>query len=44
MSSTVMMPSQRLSFAGFLLALLETLTTVLVAAYSREDEIEPFGL
>ena len=44
MSSTVFMPSQRLSFTGFFLALVETLGAILVAAYSRQDDIEPFGL
>jgi hypothetical protein len=44
MSSTVLMPSQRLSFTGFLVALVDTLGAIFVAAYSREDDIEPFGL
>ena len=44
MSSTVLMPNQRLSFTGFLVALIETLGAIFVAAYCREDDIEPFGL
>jgi hypothetical protein len=44
MSSTILLPSQRLSFTGFIMALIETVAAVLVAAYSREDDIEPFGL
>lgn len=44
MSSTILLPSQRLSFTGFIMALIETIGTVLVAAYLREDDIEPLGL
>lgn len=44
MSSTVLMPSHRPSLTGFLLAMFESIAAVLAAAYSRSDDIEPFGL
>ena len=44
MSSTIHLPTQRLSLIALLYALSETVGMILLAAYSREDDIEPFGL
>ena len=43
MSSTVMLPA-RVSLIAALLLLVKTIGDVLSAAYSRADDIEPFGL
>ena len=44
MSSTIEMPIQRLSLLSLLYALCETTGLILSAAYSRVDDVEPFGL
>jgi hypothetical protein len=44
MSSTIHMPAQRLSFLSLCSALIEAAGLILIAAYSRQDDIEPFGL
>ncbi len=43
MSTTVMLPS-RVSLIAALLLLVNTIGDVLSAAYTRADDIEPFGL
>ncbi len=43
MSTTVMLPS-RVSLIAALLMLVNTIGDVLSAAYTRADDIEPFGL
>jgi hypothetical protein len=44
MSSTIHMPAQRLSLLSLCSAFIEAAGMILIAAYSRQDDIEPFGL
>jgi hypothetical protein len=44
MSSTIHLPAPRLSFLTLCSAFIEAAGLILIAAYSREDDIEPFGL
>ena len=44
MSSTIHMPAQRLSLLSLCSAFIEAAGLILIAAYTRQDDIEPFGL
>jgi hypothetical protein len=44
MSSTIRLPASRLTFLSLCSAFIDAAVLILIAAYSREDDIEPFGL